>query len=506
MATIITNAGESLIARRQAEGSPLILNRFILAYAPGQDPDANIDRAEARPPDDQIVYTYAIPDDFRGYVSPNRVVYSMLLGSDVGDFTFNWVGLAADDGSIVTITHLPDTRKWATSGQTLGNNLTRNVLLEFTGALTTTGVTIEAKTWQVDFTARLHGIDERARLAGADLYGRSCFFGESYRLVEANGQYSLAPGVAYVAGVRVRLDAAQPVNLGALPKVLWLDVALTPDGSDLSPTAAPVAAAPDVAKEDYTDEANVRHWLVQAAGVSAAGAVTDLRRVEDVETDVVQYLKNRAAQAVQGISLESLGAASASALAAHVEDTDDPHKTLPEGGEDGQVLAAGDDGKPRWREMQGAPTGAVLAYGASLPPDGWLECDGSALSRTTYADLYAVIGTTFGYTSSSTFKLPDLRGEFLRGWDHGRGVDADSSRALGSAQAYAIENITGRFQGVSSEDRVAASGVFRLGSTYAGAGANPQTKYVMEFDASRMVNTSTETRPANTAVMYVMKY
>jgi len=166
MATIITNTGESLIARHQAEGSPLILDRFILAYMPGQDPVAAIDRAETRPPDDRIVYTYAVPDDFRGYVSPNQVVYSMLLGSDVGDFTFNWVGLAADDGSIVTITHLPDTRKWATSGQTLGNNLTRNVLLEFTGALTTTGVTIEAKTWQVDFTARLHGIDERADLAG----------------------------------------------------------------------------------------------------------------------------------------------------------------------------------------------------------------------------------------------------------------------------------------------------------------------------------------------------
>lgn len=80
------------------------------------------------------------------------------------------------------------------------------------------------------------------------------------------------------------------------------------------------------------------------------------------------------------------------------------------------------------------PTGAVLWFARSTPPIGFLECNGAAVSRTTYAALFAVIGTTFGAgDGSTTFNLPDLRAEFIRGWDHGRGIDAN--RAFGSAQA-----------------------------------------------------------------------
>lgn len=81
----------------------------------------------------------------------------------------------------------------------------------------------------------------------------------------------------------------------------------------------------------------------------------------------------------------------------------------------------------------GVPTGAVASFARNTAPSGWLECDGSAVNRTTYASLFAAIGTTFGAgDGSTTFGLPDLRGEFARGWDHGRGVDA--GRAFGAAQ------------------------------------------------------------------------
>jgi microcystin-dependent protein len=64
------------------------------------------------------------------------------------------------------------------------------------------------------------------------------------------------------------------------------------------------------------------------------------------------------------------------------------------------------------------PPGALLAYAASTAPTGWLLCDGSAVSRTTYADLYAAIGTTWGAgDTTTTFNVPDLRGQFLRGYD-----------------------------------------------------------------------------------------
>lgn len=70
------------------------------------------------------------------------------------------------------------------------------------------------------------------------------------------------------------------------------------------------------------------------------------------------------------------------------------------------------------------PTGAVLAYAKNTPPAGYLACNGAAVSRSTYAALFAAIGTTFGAgNGTTTFNLPDLRAEFIRGWDNGRGVD-----------------------------------------------------------------------------------
>lgn len=70
------------------------------------------------------------------------------------------------------------------------------------------------------------------------------------------------------------------------------------------------------------------------------------------------------------------------------------------------------------------PSGQVSGFAMNSCPGGWVEADGSAISRTTYANLYSNIGTTWGAgNGSTTFNLPDFRAQFLRGWDHGAGVD-----------------------------------------------------------------------------------
>ncbi|KZB72342.1 MULTISPECIES: phage tail protein [Thalassospira] len=85
----------------------------------------------------------------------------------------------------------------------------------------------------------------------------------------------------------------------------------------------------------------------------------------------------------------------------------------------------------------GSEIGSVSAFAMPTPPTGWLVCDGSAISRTEYADLFAAIGTVWGAGDDvTTFNLPDLRGEFVRGFDDGRGVDA--GRAFGSWQNPSI--------------------------------------------------------------------
>ena len=89
----------------------------------------------------------------------------------------------------------------------------------------------------------------------------------------------------------------------------------------------------------------------------------------------------------------------------------------------------------------GLPSGAVAHFAMNSAPTGWLKANGAAVSRTTYAALFAAIGTTFGVgDGSTTFNLPDLRGEFIRGWDDARGVD--SGRVLGSAQSDLFKSHT----------------------------------------------------------------
>lgn len=74
-----------------------------------------------------------------------------------------------------------------------------------------------------------------------------------------------------------------------------------------------------------------------------------------------------------------------------------------------------------------APAGMISAWGANTVPYGWMECNGAAISRAVYANLFANIGTAFGAgNGTTTFNLPDLRGEFIRGWDNSRGVDIDT--------------------------------------------------------------------------------
>ncbi len=163
------------------------------------------------------------------------------------------------------------------------------------------------------------------------------------------------------------------------------------------------------------------------------------------------------------------------------------------------------------------PVGAILPFPKAQVPAGYLELDGSVQSAAAYPDLAAYLGTTYntGGEPEGYFRLPDYRGEFLRGWDHGRGVDA--GRTLGSGQLDAIQNITGKltfrgFAPASSGSPYTADGPFSL--TVATGGSSPYRanlvaevtpQDIVTFDASKVARTATETRPRNLAVMWCIK-
>lgn len=173
--------------------------------------------------------------------------------------------------------------------------------------------------------------------------------------------------------------------------------------------------------------------------------------------------------------------------------------------------------------------GSLIIWPTSTPPAGYLECDGSALSRTTYAALYAVLGTTYGKgagtTASTTFRVPDLRGEFIRGWDHGRGIDPDRAARtdrgdgttgdkVGARQAavtkshhhiglYNSPYLTGRhyLYGFKHNGFNPGIGVGAFPNILAGRHDNNTAKAIKTGDTG-----GNETRPRNVAVMFAIKY
>ena len=140
------------------------------------------------------------------------------------------------------------------------------------------------------------------------------------------------------------------------------------------------------------------------------------------------------------------------------------------------------------------PSGTVIYHAASTAPTGFIKANGAALSRTTYADLFAAIGTVFGAgDGSTTFLIPDLRGEFMRGWDDSRGIDA--SRVFGSAQA---EEIGEHDHGVDAGSFLYMNGSSGAGRAYGGGAAN--------FFTTWLDYASNETRPRNIALLACIKH
>ena len=157
------------------------------------------------------------------------------------------------------------------------------------------------------------------------------------------------------------------------------------------------------------------------------------------------------------------------------------------------------------------PVGSVMLFANSSAPSGWAKCNGTAVSRTsgTYSALFAVIGTTYGAGDGvTTFNLPDLRGEFVRGWDDGRGVD--TGRAIGSTQQQQLEyhkHIASNndCQSYSSVNGV-GTGTYNTWCDTNGVVTNNAA--ALTGDGSHTEQTAKmgqETRPRNVAMMYCIK-
>lgn len=175
------------------------------------------------------------------------------------------------------------------------------------------------------------------------------------------------------------------------------------------------------------------------------------------------------------------------------------------------------------------PIGTIISFGSSTIPANYLECNGDAKSTASFADLYSIIqnsdpSSSYGYlcdsfgnrnSSGTFFKLPDLRGEFLRGWDHSRGID--SSRIFGTLQTASLGTHyhgMGAFTAPTNDDVNIILRSWNDGNNYTArlvtgnSGGNPTTTLNNPSDAigtTGPINVG-DARPRNIAIIYCIKY
>ena len=273
MASLITPQFERYVAEQTIARGTVQFDEFIFANIPGLN-ENNLAQYLTMPTSAQIVHRQTVSQS--GVINENAVVYSVTIGTEVGDFDFNFIGLINRSKNLLAVAVQTDTvKKIRNKNAVQGNSITRNMLLEFSGAKALTGINVNANTWQIDFTVRLHGLDEKIRLTNRDLYGRAVFFDDSFLVKRKTGnQFTIQPGTAYVEGVRMDLSALYNLTANNLPCSVYADLVHHCTVTGEYQTEIKYLTQ---SKADYVDTANRQHYVQILADIDSQGNVTDRR-------------------------------------------------------------------------------------------------------------------------------------------------------------------------------------------------------------------------------------
>ncbi|WP_421236749.1 phage tail protein [Aeromonas jandaei] len=574
MSQVITNAFETYWQGCLTDQVPVVLDEVVLADIPNLDITAPIDPNTSLPPQAQIVHRH--PVDQRGRINNNAVAYSIVMDTTVGNFSFNAMYLVNKaSGMVGMIVYKGRETKTKTDQATgtTGNSLVKSMLMEYDQAATATVTTVEAGTWQIDYSARLLGMDEQLRLQAIACFGSSAFFGDGFKLINKAGSYKVQPGVAMVGGLRIQLDVEQAITVGAKPVGVWVDVHRA--GTILSRWDNHFEFKTSTTDlTDYTDSSGYRHYVAKLGIVEANSTVTDKRPANE-SADLWAALEALRKQTEQSAS------DMAKALADHAKGRDHPSATTTENGmvrlapseeaiagendssamtpkgvamaisahhlksgsplpqkDIGPIWHADYGGWMVWQEFtaNGADyrgyasqlIGSLLLDTQPAPRQGFIKSGVQNLSRVTYAALRAwamhsglmvapdvwAAGTICcaDNADGTTFRIYDVRGEFLRACDDGRGVDI--GRTVGSWQGDAMRNLTGYVYGISESFAAAGTttGVFSKTSAVSPAiVGTPATVDVgacgtLKFEAANVVTTAEENRSRNVALLPTIKF
>lgn len=262
---------EKYLQNQISVGKAPDMNEMIFAYIPNLDPSQPIDRNQGLPAVSTWVHQQDI--DQVGKLGDNALVYSVVIPGSVAAFTFNAIYLRDKNvpNSCGMVVHK------ATETKEAGMASTKNLMQQYTGAAQIAGITVDAQTWQIDYQARLLGIEEDMRLANLDNYGHTAFIQGFDVTQQADpAKYKVAPGVVYVGGLRAELKSEVIQTISAKPTGLYIDVVRT--GTVLSKWQNIVTVrASATPLTNYVDQNQQQHYVARLAGINANGSITDWR-------------------------------------------------------------------------------------------------------------------------------------------------------------------------------------------------------------------------------------
>ncbi|MFU2090693.1 phage tail protein [Gallibacterium anatis] len=288
MASKLTQAFETYIRDSVVNHTPVIFDEFIFANIPGLNDD-NLDSHLTIPQANQIVHRQAVSQI--GALNENAIVYSVTIGTEIGDFDFNWVGLVNKSQNLLACgIYTGLTSKIKNKEQKQGNSITRSVLLEFPRAQELANVSVSAETWQIDFTMRLSGIDEKIRLTNRDLYGRAVFFDNAFLLKRKSGNvYTLDSGHAYIEGVRAEIKRTAEVTVPTVPASVYVDICHHATVTGAYQTEIKYLTQ---SKNDYVGSDGYQHYVQIIADIASDGTITDRRLTDNAPPYIAESKKS----------------------------------------------------------------------------------------------------------------------------------------------------------------------------------------------------------------------
>lgn len=385
--TIHTTSGLTAMAQAEASGVPINLTHMAVGDGNGNP----VTPSEGQTVLAREMFRATVNRVFQDPATPNKFTAELVIPASVGGFVLREVGIFDSTGSLFAAGNLPDTYKPMASEGAYADTVVRLEFLVTNASVVTLqidpNVAVATQTWisnNVTAATLIPGGTTGQLLAKSS---------------NSDGDYIWQdPSEANV--VVDTIEETQTLAAAQTTVVLSL---VTTNGLAV-----------------YVDKKRLEH---------GAGADGWLEDVTDPDTKIILGTAYPAGTRIILVQNEPLGDVPFP-LARDQNLADVPDKAL------GRANL-GVYSKPE--TDQKAPAGAVMYFARTNAPSGWLKANGAAISRTAYAALFAAIGTTFGEGDSfTTFNLPDLRGEFIRGWDDARG--ADGGRLLGSAQAGSIQS------------------------------------------------------------------